>query len=51
MPMVASTTFSSGSYFAENAAGHIVRVDGTDAKDVQFYADLGFTQTTAAVAA
>jgi hypothetical protein len=40
-----------GSYFAENAAGHIVRVDGTDAKDVQFYADLGFTQTTAAVAA
>lgn len=40
-----------GSYFAENAAGHIVRVDGTDAKDVEFYADLGFTQTTAAVAA
>lgn len=40
-----------GSYFAENASGHIVRVDGNDANDVQFYADMGFTQTTAAVAA
>lgn len=39
-----------GSYFAENTDGHIVRVDGTDAADVQFYADRGFVQTTAAVA-
>lgn len=39
-----------GSYFAENAAGHIVRVDGTDPADVQFYADHGFIQTTPAVA-
>lgn len=39
-----------GSYFAENAAGHIVRVDGSDADDVQFFAGLGFVQTTAAVA-
>jgi hypothetical protein len=40
-----------GSYFAENAAGHIVRVDGTDASDVEFYAARGFVQITATVAA
>jgi hypothetical protein len=40
-----------GSYFAENAAGHIVRVDGTDAADVEFYAARGFVQITATVAA
>lgn len=40
-----------GSYFAQNAAGHLVRVDGADADDVRFYANLGFTQVTAAVAA
>lgn len=39
-----------GSYFAQNADGHLVRVDGTDANDARFYADLGFTQITAAVA-
>jgi hypothetical protein len=40
-----------GSYFAENAAGHIVRVDGTDAADVEFYAARGFVQITETVAA
>lgn len=40
-----------GSYFAENTEGHVVRVDGTDADDVRFYADRGFVQTTAAVSA
>lgn len=40
-----------GSYFAENAAGHIVRVDGTDPVDVRFYADRGFVQVTEPVVA
>jgi len=40
-----------GSYFAENGAGHIVRVDGTDAADVEFYEARGFVQITATVAA
>jgi hypothetical protein len=40
-----------GSYFAENQQGDIVRVDGSDAADVEFYAGRGFVQTTAAVAA
>lgn len=31
-----------GSYFLANDAGEIVRVDGTDAADVQLYADRGF---------
>ena len=38
-----------GSYFAENAEGHIVRVDGSDAADAEFYAARGFVQTTATV--
>ena len=38
-----------GSYFAENSEGHIVRVDGIDAADADFYAALGFVQTTATV--
>jgi len=40
-----------GSYFAENEAGHVVRVDGNDAADVEFYASRGFVQTTATVTA
>lgn len=38
-----------GSYFAANEAGHVVRVDGTDAADVEFYATRGFVQITATV--
>jgi hypothetical protein len=40
-----------GSYFAANESWHIVRVDGTDPADVEFFAS-GFAQvTTAAIAA
>ena len=39
----------SGSYFASNDQGHIVRVDGKDAVDVSFYGERGFTQITTAV--
>ncbi len=39
-----------GSYFAKNEAGAVVRVDGKDAKDVQFFAGRGFEQFTEAVA-
>ena len=38
----------SGSYFASNEQGHIVRVDGNDAADVAFYAERGFSQITKA---
>lgn len=38
-----------GSYFASNAMGHIVRVDGKDTEDVSFYAGMGFVQITSAV--
>ena len=41
----------SGSYFASNEQGHIVRVDGNDAADVAFYAERGFSQITITVAA
>ena len=41
----------SGSYFASNDQGHIVRVDGKDSTDVAFYSNLGFSQITTAVAA
>jgi hypothetical protein len=37
----------SGSYFATNDKGHIVRVDGKDSADVNFFLSLGFTQITA----
>jgi hypothetical protein len=40
-----------GSYFASNAQGHIVRVDGKDAADVAFFAARGFYQITTAVEA
>lgn len=38
-----------GSFFSENADGHIVRVDGSDAADVQFYADRGFSPVSSPV--
>jgi len=33
-----------GSYFATNGDGHVVRVDGRDRADVEFYAARGFVQ-------
>lgn len=38
-----------GSYFATNGDGHVVRVDGRDRADVEFYAARGFVQITSAV--
>jgi hypothetical protein len=40
-----------GSYFATNPEGHVVRVDGRDPRDVEFYASRGFVQVTQAVEA
>ena len=33
-----------GSYFARGPQGEVVRVDGSDAADVQFFADRGYVQ-------
>lgn len=38
-----------GSYFATDAAGMIVRVDATDAEDVEFFASRGFVQSSDSV--
>lgn len=35
-----------GSYFARNADGHVVRVDGSDGVDVEFYASRGFVRVS-----
>lgn len=38
-----------GSYFAENPAGDLVRVNGNKPDDVEYYKNLGFTQTSETV--
>jgi len=38
-----------GSYFARNVEGHVVRVDGIDPQDVDFYGSRGFVQFTKAI--
>ena len=35
-----------GSYFAKGSDGQVVRVDGGDDEDVQFFASLGYVQVT-----
>ncbi len=37
------------SYFAEDDAGHLVRVDGTDPDDMAYYAEKGYQPTTAPI--
>lgn len=39
-----------GSYFATHTDGRIVRVDGTDPDDVEFYSVSGFVQSSAPIA-
>ena len=39
-----------GSYFAKGPDGQVVRVDGGDAEDVQFFTGLGYIQTSQKVA-
>ncbi len=38
-----------GSYLAADAAGHVIRIDGTDQLDVELFHGRGFTATTAPI--